>query len=141
MQKPQQRKYHSSCNRSVHRGTAHGKQEVKVCKRKTPHLLMRSFLSPYGDGTTLQHGRFQRLLFSPPYGDGTSMRELVARTGLFSPPYGDGTKIGDIEHEMSSFSSPYGDGTASRFDMTDSNEFSPPYGDGTKFLSEQYCGD
>ena len=48
MQKPQQRKYHSSCNRSVHRGTAHGKQEVKVCKRKTPHLLMRSFLSPYG---------------------------------------------------------------------------------------------
>ena len=52
MQKPQQRKYHSSCNRSVHRGTAHGKQEVKVCKRKTPHLfLMRSFLSPCGDGT------------------------------------------------------------------------------------------
>ena len=49
MQKPQQRKYHSSCNRSVQRGTAHGKQEVKVCKRKTPHLfLMRSFLSPYG---------------------------------------------------------------------------------------------
>ena len=49
MEKPQQRKYHSSCNRSVHRGTAHGKQEVKVCKRKTPHLfLMRSFLSPYG---------------------------------------------------------------------------------------------
>ena len=52
MEKPQQRKYHSSCNRSVHRGTAHGKQEVKVCKRKTPHLfLMRSFLSPCGDGT------------------------------------------------------------------------------------------
>ena len=50
MQKPQQRKYHSSCNRSVHRGTAHGKQEVKVCKRKTPHLfLMRSFLSPCGE--------------------------------------------------------------------------------------------
>lgn len=46
MQKPQQRKYHSSCNRSVHRGTAHGKQEVKVCKRKTPHLLMRSFFVP-----------------------------------------------------------------------------------------------
>ena len=50
MQKPQQRKYHSSCNRSVHRGTAHGKQRVKVCKRKTPHLfLMRSFLPPCGD--------------------------------------------------------------------------------------------
>ena len=49
MQKPQQRKYHSSCNRSVHRGTAHGKQRVKICKRKTPHLLMRSFLSPCGD--------------------------------------------------------------------------------------------
>ena len=47
MQKPQQRKYHSSCNRSVHRGTAHGKQRVKVCKRKTPHLfLMRSFFVP-----------------------------------------------------------------------------------------------
>ena len=46
MQKPQQRKYHSSCNRSVHRGTAHGKQEVKVCKRKTPHLLVRSFFVP-----------------------------------------------------------------------------------------------
>ena len=53
MQKPQQRKYHSSCDRSVHRGTAHGNQRVKVCKRKTPHLfLMRSFLSPYGDGTS-----------------------------------------------------------------------------------------
>ena len=49
MQKPQQRKYHSSCDRSVHRGTAHGKQRVKVCKRKTPHLLMRSFLPPCGD--------------------------------------------------------------------------------------------
>ena len=56
MQKPQQRKYHSSCDRSVHRGTAHGKQRVKVCKRKTPHLfLMRSFLSPYGDGTVFQN--------------------------------------------------------------------------------------
>ena len=93
MQKPQQRKYHSSCNRSVHRGTAHGKQVVKVCKRKTPHLLVRSFLSPYGDGTTVQQYYEALARFSPPYGDGTSMRELVARTGLLSPPYGDGTQL------------------------------------------------
>lgn len=46
MQKPQQRKYHSSCNRSVHRGTAHGKQEVKVCKRKTPHLFWCGVFCP-----------------------------------------------------------------------------------------------
>lgn len=70
MQKPQQRKYHSSCNRSVHRGTAHGKQEVKVCKRKTPHLLVRSFLSPYGDGTKWHIGNKRAVGFSPPYGDG-----------------------------------------------------------------------
>ena len=73
MQKPQQRKYHSSCNRSVHRGTAHGKQEVKVCKRKTPHLfLMRSFLSPYGDGTHYCTLTLYKAEFSPPYGDGTA---------------------------------------------------------------------
>ena len=67
MQKPQQRKYHSSCNRSVHRGTAHGKQEVKVCKRKTPHLfLMRSFLSPYGDGTADLSEVTGATMFSPP---------------------------------------------------------------------------
>lgn len=46
MQKPQQRKYHSSCNRSVHRGTAHGKQRVKVCKRKTPHLFWCGVFCP-----------------------------------------------------------------------------------------------
>ena len=69
MQKPQQRKYHSSCNRSVHRGTAHGKQEVKVCKRKTPHLfLMRSFLSPYGDGTKKFEIELGIHQFSPPWG-------------------------------------------------------------------------
>ena len=74
MQKPQQRKYHSSCNRSVHRGTAHGKQEVKVCKRKTPHLfLMRSFLSPYGDGTKKFEIELGIHQFSPPYGDGTNL--------------------------------------------------------------------
>jgi hypothetical protein len=70
MQKPQQRKYHSSCNRSVHRGKAHGKQRVKVCKRKTPHLfLMRSFLPPYGDGTFMLKDWTKELRFSPPYGD------------------------------------------------------------------------
>ena len=46
MQKPQQRKYHSSCNCSVHRGTAHGKQRVKVCKRKTPHLFWCGVFCP-----------------------------------------------------------------------------------------------
>ena len=110
MQKPQQRKYHSSCNRSVHRGTAHGKQRVKVCKRKTPHLfLMRSFLSPYGDGTTFKVNDVFITLFSPPYGDSTPtyVRFLVAEhvfaplrgwyydtwkwkeDELFSPPYGE----------------------------------------------------
>ena len=92
MQKPQQRKYHSSCNRSVHRGTAHGKQEVKVCKRKTPHLfLMRSFLSPYGDGTSTAGIQIGRGLFSPPYGDGTYDREWSEEEIPFSPPCGDGT--------------------------------------------------
>ncbi len=75
MQKPQQRKYHSSCNRSVHRGTAHGKQEVKVCKRKTPHLfLMRSFLSPYGDGTIWNEFFRDENVFSPPYGEAGAQR-------------------------------------------------------------------
>ena len=73
MQKPQQRKYHSSCNRSVHRGTAHGKQEVKVCKRKTPHLfLMRSFLPPYGDklqSIAKLASAIARYALSPPCGD------------------------------------------------------------------------
>ena len=70
MQKPQQRKYHSSCNRSVHRGTAHGKQRVKVCKRKTPHLfLMRSFLPPYGDGTHYCTLTLYKAEFSSPCGD------------------------------------------------------------------------
>lgn len=87
MQKPQQRKYHSSCNRSVHRGTAHGKQEVKVCKRKTPHLfLMRSFLSPYGDGTTFKVNDVFTTLFSPPYGDGTARKGLhKGESEVFAP--------------------------------------------------------
>lgn len=91
MQKPQQRKYHSSCNRSVHRETAHGKQEVKVCKRKTPHLLVRSFLSPYGDGTWNVRDQTEETLFSPPYGDGTHRPHYHAIVYEFSPPYGDST--------------------------------------------------
>lgn len=85
MQKPQQRKYHSSCNRSVHRGTAHGKQRVKVCKRKTPHLLMRSFLSPYGDGTWNVRDQTEETLFSPPYGDGTDVRWFLQLRSCFRP--------------------------------------------------------
>lgn len=74
IRKPWQRKCRSS---SVHRGIAHGKQRVKVCKRKTPHLfLMRSFLSPYGDGTTFKVNDVFTTLFSPPYGDGTARKGL-----------------------------------------------------------------
>lgn len=91
MQKPQQRKYHSSCNRSVHRETAHGKQEVKVCKRKTPHLLVRSFLSPYGDGTYYVPQFANLGEFSPPYGDDTKTKSINLSQKPFSPPYGDGT--------------------------------------------------
>ena len=110
MQKPQQRKYHSSCNRSVHRGTAHGKQEVKVCKRKTPHLfLMRSFLSPYGDGTTFKVNDVFTTLFSPPYGDSTACLMCFMAGCCFSPPYGDGTPLFDNTRKATTFSPPYGD--------------------------------
>lgn len=98
MQKPQQRKYHSSCNRSVHRETAHEKQEVKVCKRKTPHLfLMRSFLSPYGDGTYYVPQFANLGEFSPPYGDCTVPTSARARCSPSSPPYGDGTVFQNIQ--------------------------------------------
>ena len=109
MQKPQQRKYHSSCNRSVHRGTAHGKQRVKVCKRKTPHLLVRSFLSPYGDGTKKFEIELGIHQFSPPYGDGTIWRSIQWLLSTFSPPYGDGTDNRDKAKYPALFSSPRGD--------------------------------
>ena len=109
MQKPQQRKYHSSCNRSVHRGTAHGKQRVKVCKRKTPHLfLMRSFLSPYGDGTTIPYTNTGMVMFSPPYGDRTITCCLCRPQIAFSPPCGDCTSALAVFVSMVTFSSPYG---------------------------------
>mgnify|MGYP003296672412 CR=1 FL=1 len=151
MQKPQQRKYHSSCNRSVHRGTAHGKQRVKVCKRKTPHLLVRSFLSPYGDGTwRYQHTR-PTVVFSPPYGDGTQVINFMGALYKFSPPYGDGTTKQQAQKGRKRFSPPYGDSTKEdkmksaklRFRPLTGmvlydyqikgffKEFSPPYGDGT----------
>ena len=91
MQKPQQRKYHSSCNRSVHRGTAHGRQRVKICKRKTPHLLVRSFLSPYGDklqSIAKLASAIARFGLSPPYGDGTKISIQTATIVQFSPPTG-----------------------------------------------------
>ena len=110
MQKPQQRKYHSSCNRSVHRGTAHGKQEVKVCKRKTPHLfLMRSFLSPYGDGTSFTSCLPYPQRFSPPYGDGTPLFDNTRKATTFSPPYGDSTDETFGYQEAWAFPSPCGD--------------------------------
>ena len=43
IRKPWQRKCRSS---SVHRGIAHGKQRVKVCKRKTPHLFWCGVFCP-----------------------------------------------------------------------------------------------
>ena len=88
MQKPQQRKYHSSCNRSVHRGTAHGRQRVKICKRKTPHLLVRSFLSPYGDklqSIAKLASAIARFALSSPYGDGTKISIQTATIVQFSP--------------------------------------------------------
>lgn len=136
MQKPQQRKYHSSCNRSVHRGTAHGKQRVKVCKRKTPHLfLMRSFLSPYGDklqSIVKLASAIARYALSSPYGDGTSTMGVKPTTFEFSPPYGDGTAIPWPADDWKRFSPPYGDSTD--FDKYGIVEltFSPPYGDGTE---------
>lgn len=115
MQKPQQRKYHSSCNRSVHRGTAHGKQRVKVCKRKTPHLfLMRSFLPPYGDGIYTPKVRDDIFVFSPPYGDSTDFDKYGIVELTFSPPYGDGTESLKLSHGVLKFSPPYGEAGAQR---------------------------
>ena len=111
MQKPQQRKYHSSCNRSVHTGTAHGKQRVKVCKRKTPHLLVRSFLSPYGDGTKMAMENQFVYKFSPPCGDCTKSCAIWLDGRLFSPPYGDGIKYDFASKSKFLFSPPYGDCT------------------------------
>lgn len=136
MQKPQQRKYHSSCNRSVHRGTAHGKQKVKVCKRKTPHLfLMRSFLSPYGDklqSIVKLASAIARYALSSPCGDSTGNRLICRAFNGFSPPYGDGTAIPWPADDWKRFSPPYGDSTD--FDKYGIVEltFSPPYGDGTE---------
>lgn len=113
MQKPQQRKYHSSCNRSVHRGTAHGKQEVKVCKRKTPHLLVRSFFVPLR-GWYLQSKRVrvQRRVFAPLRGWYKSgMNGLETRT-CFRPLTGIVPFKINLNALVRMFSSPYGDGTS-----------------------------
>ena len=158
MQKPQQRKYHSSCNRSVHRETAHEKQEVKVCKRKTPHLfLMRSFLSPYGDGTYYVPQFANLGEFSPPYGDGTTYLDHQAEWRRFSLPYGDGTISLDGEKTASIVFAPLrgwyhlpASGTAERLVFAPLRDCtvptsararcspsSPPYGDGTVFQNIQ----
>ena len=103
MQKPQQRKYHSSCNRSVHRGTAHGKQRVKVCKRKTPHLfLMRSFLPPCGDklqfSNNIIDSKIMRL--SSPCGDKLQSRKYIVYVDRneLSSPCGDKLQSGKSGH-------------------------------------------
>ena len=137
MQKPQQRKYHGSCNHSVHRETAHGKQEVKVCKRKTPHLfLMRSFLSPCGDGTYYVPQFANLGEFSPPYGDGTDWKAFWKVDGTFSPPYGDGTMINLDRFGGVTFSPPYGDGTTTpKYPVMD-DAFPSPCGDKLKFMTQ-----
>lgn len=113
MQKPQQRKYHSSCNRSVHRETAHEKQEVKVCKRKTPHLFWCGVFCPLTGmvPATINQLR-QAIRFSPPYGDGTTKEDPREWNSKFSPPYGDGTWRYQHTRPTVGFSPPYGDGTA-----------------------------
>ena len=152
MQKPQQRKYHSSCNRSVHRGTAHGKQEVKVCKRKTPHLLVRSFLSPYGDGTVSTTAQRPTVSSFRPLTGMVRSRDMIISVGIsfrpltgmvlssriykrspvqFSPPYGDGTSWLNLDKDELLFSPPYGDGTFAKGLYSVTDRFSPPYGDGT----------
>lgn len=154
MQKPQQRKYHSSCNRSVHRGTAHGRQRVKICKRKTPHLLVRSFLSPYGDklqSIAKLASAIARFALSSPYGDGTKISIQTATIVQFSPPTGmvptatqmppcfsgfrslTGMVPNTQQHGGTRlwFSPPYGDGTKKPMVRKVWSQFSPPYGDGT----------
>ena len=154
MQKPQQRKYHSSCNRSVHRGTAHGRQRVKICKRKTPHLLVRSFLSPYGDklqSIAKLASAIARFALSSPYGDGTKISIQTATIVQFSPPTGMVPKrliweallarlrplTGMVPNTQQHggtrlwFSPPYGDGTKKPMVRKVWSQFSPPYGDGT----------
>ena len=138
MQKPQQRKYHSSCNRSVHRGTAHGRQRVKICKRKTPHLLVRSFLSPYGDklqSIAKLASAIARFALSSPYGDGTSSPSFQVGEAGFSPPYGDCTVPTSARARCSPSSPPYGDGTEWHCLWAVPLLFSPPCGDCTK----AYC--
>lgn len=111
MQKPQQRKYHSSCNRSVHRGTAHGRQRVKICKRKTPHLLVRSFLSPYGDklqSIAKLASAIARFALSSPYGDGTKILYPDCNNSPVFAPYGDGTQAVDLGGLACPSSPPYG---------------------------------
>lgn len=89
MQKPQQRKYHSSCNRSVHRGTAHGKQEVKVCKRKTPHLLVRSFFVPLrGWYFNSRYSNWPWIVFAPLRGWYVRSRMVRRRDPVFAPLQG-----------------------------------------------------
>lgn len=132
MQKPQQRKYHSSCNRSVHRGTAHGKQKVKVCKRKTPHLfLMRSFLSPYGDklqSIVKLASAIARYALSSPCGDSTGNRLICRAFNGFSPPYGDGTEDNYFNSPVCRFSPPCGDCTSALAVFVSMVTFSSPYG-------------
>ena len=68
IRKPWQRKCRSS---SVHRGIAHGKQRVKVCKRKTPHLFDAEFLPPCGDKLkfTMNKKVVKKYALSSPCGD------------------------------------------------------------------------
>ena len=98
---------------------------------------MRSFLSPYGDGTGFRGNKVVKFRFSPPYGDGPKSIQIRG-AHMFSPPYGGGTNITTVDSRSDQFSPPYGDGTMMFVYNMFHSLFSPPYGEklksGTKTL-------
>ena len=131
MQKPQQRKYHSSCNHSVHRGTAHGKQEVKVCKRKTPHLFWCGvFLPPYGDGTKdLTDSRWPQPVSAPLRGSYHLHRGQDRGAYVLAPLRGSHEAWEVLPVHLWVFAPLRGSYLYPKFFKVRCAEFSPPYGD------------
>lgn len=74
---------------------------------------MRSFLSPYGDGTTFKVNDVFTTLFSPPYGD--KLKYIMARPkgskNMFPSPCGDKLKWAFFifDEQRVVLSSPQGD--------------------------------
>lgn len=137
MQKPQQRKYHSSCDRSVHRGTAHGKQRVKVCKRKTPHLFWCGVFCPL-TGMVLKQRRNENELhcFRPLTGMVQNILYRVYMALCFRP------LTGIVQHEKNWLHVWINFRPLTGMVLYDYQikgffkEFSPPYGDGTEMESQ-----